>query len=490
MLNIVQRERDAINKTFTELETHLAVEGIQLEAGIEDFEEEEAFFLPQPHTVEEVGISMHLLAELALKEIYFAGRPTGLDVSTAMALPFSVIEGVLDFLRRESLVVLTGSQSPQRQFYEYSLTDRGRDRVNDSLLHSQYRGQVPVPLVQYSQVVREQSFRKHIISREKLQHNLSHLVLNQKILNLLGPAVNSGQSIFLYGPSGNGKTSIATSLGRMLSKSMMLIPYAVEVGGQIVKVFDPAVHQTVGPTQAPERRADAIYQQYQGPERRRDMRWVICKRPAIVAGGELTMERLELQYDEHANYHLAPLQMKANGGLLLIDDFGRQRMPARDLLNRWIVPMDRRVDYLTLHTGETIEVPFDLLLVFATNLKPADLFEEAFLRRVRYKILVQNPKENEFREIFRRGAKAKGLAIEEELLNHLINRFYREAKREMRAYQPWDLLQYVEDISHFEGHSPQLTNDILYLAAEACFGDGSRDLEEGMGGDGTSQPDP
>jgi len=426
-------------------------------------------FIPEPEKLVDLGVSRDLVSELALKEIYFAGRITAIAVKSALAIPFPLTQVVLDFLKRESLIHVVGSQGPLLHLDELSLTERGRMTVEDALSRSRYRGPVPVPLDQYCKVVREQSLRnKRIISRDELERGLSHLVLKQNVLDLLGPALKSWESIFLYGPPGDGKTTIATSLGELLGGSQ-LIPHAVYVAGHIIKVFDPIVHQALAPGDAQEGDTDASRHNYRGPRYRRDERWVICTRPTVIAGGELTLARLELQYDEHLGYYQAPLQMKANGGVLLIDDFGRQHAPPRDILNRWIIPMDRGVDYLHLRSGETIEVPFNLLLIFATNLRPAQLLDEALLRRLQYKILIPDPGEEEFREIFRRAAADKNLTIEEDVLDYFIGRYYVEEGRQMRGCHPIAIIKYADDIRLFQERSDGFSRELLDLAAQACF---------------------
>ena len=452
-----------------ELESRLAAsDGGQDKEGTQDSCEAEYPFVPQPQSLEELGVSSDLVAELALKEIFFGNRATGVEVSHALATNYAIVRDALDYLRRATLIDRIGSDGPMEQLNVYALTASGRDKVDEILLRSRYRGPVPVPFDQYCRVVKQQPLRKHLVTPDELRQGLSHLVFDQKILDVLGPALRSGDSIFLYGPPGNGKTSLATSLGRILGRHQ-LIPQAVTANGQIIKVFDPAIHEALTPADVSHLRMPFSFRDYDGPEHRRDPRWVPCVRPSIVVGGEVTMDRLDLTYDDHLCYHLAPLQMKANGGILVIDDFGRQRVPPADMLNRWIVPMDRGVDYLALRTGETIELPFDLLLVFATNLRPTDLVDEAYLRRLRYKILISNPKEDEYREIFRRAAAKRQLVVDEDLLDYFIGRYYKKAGREMRAYHPIDVMGYVGDISRYQGQPPHLSREILDLAADCLF---------------------
>jgi predicted ATPase with chaperone activity len=430
--------------------------------------QDEVLFIPAPRDLQDLGVGEEFVIELILKEIYFAGRTTAIEISRALAISFAIIQTILEQLKREMLVRVVGSQGPLPQLYEYSMTDQGRKKTDEMLSRCRYRGPMPVPYEQYCKIVKEQSIRYHDVPYERLKQGLSHLVLDQSVLDLLGPALKSRQCIFLYGPAGNGKTTIATSLGKIFG-SPELIPYAIYVAGQVIRIFDPLFHQQMVPKEITERRQDGSSEQYQGPERRRDQRWVICHRPSVVVGGELTAEKLELPYDEDVGYHQAPLHMKANGGLLVIDDFGRQRIPPTELLNRWIVPMDRGVDYLTLNNGGTIEVPFDVLLTFATNLRPSDLIDEALLRRLPYKIPVPNPTQEEYCEIFRRAAAKKDLTIDEHLLDEFIKRHYQEARREMRNYHPIALIKYADDVRQYRAHSNELNREILDAAARALF---------------------
>ncbi len=430
-----------------------------------------AVLAPQPQSLAALGVSPDLVSELALKEIYFAGRATAMEVNHALAIAFSLTQSILDFMKRESLVRVAGSQGPLPHWDELVLTDRGRKRAEEALSRSRYRGPVPVPLDQYCEVVKAQSLSgEQTISREELQRGLSHLVLKHEVIDLLGPAVRANESIFLYGPPGNGKTTIASSLGRILGEAL-LVPHAVYVGGHIVKVFDPIVHMEATPEKPGQEVGSQSSRQHHlvEPVARRDERWVLCHRPTITAGGELTLDRLELEYDENLGYYQAPLQMKANGGILVIDDFGRQSVSPKDILNRWVVPMDRGVDYLHLRGGETIEVPFNLLLVFATNLHPADLLDEALLRRLQYKVFIPDPSEDEFREIFRRAAADNDLTIEEGVLDYFISRYYRDQGRPMRGYHPGALIRHANDIRLFRNRSDALSREILDLAASALF---------------------
>jgi predicted ATPase with chaperone activity len=301
------------------------------------------------------------------------------------------------------------------------------------------------------------------IHEDIMRQSVSHLVVNDIMLERLGPAVNSGRSIFLYGAPGNGKTVIAESIGQVVLGAEMYIPYAVEVGGMVIKVFDPTLHKL-----APEaEQTDRVNSR--DMRRRHDRRWFKVQRPVITTGGELTLETLDLVWDDAAKYYEAPFQMKSNGGMFLIDDFGRQQVRPRDLLNRWVVPLEKRYDYLTLHTGQKIEVPFEVLIVFSTNLEPRDLVDEAFLRRIRHKIDIVNPTFDEFREIFRRECQIRNIPFDENGLGFLLNEYYIKPDRPVRACHPRDLLDEIVDISRYKGIPPVLSEDLIHKACRAYF---------------------
>jgi predicted ATPase with chaperone activity len=293
---------------------------------------------------------------------------------------------------------------------------------------------------------------------------LSHLVIGRKTFEQIGPAVNSGTSMFLYGPPGNGKTSIARAIGQMMGSEDMYIPYAVYIDGQVVKLYDSVNHQL-----APEEDTTSSGTGSLRSSTRRDPRWVRVRRPFIVVGGELTLAGLDLVFDDTNKFYEAPFQMKANGGIFLIDDFGRQQVRPRDLLNRWIVPLENRIDYLTLHTGRKIEVPFDVLVVFSTNLPPKDLVDEAFLRRLRHKIEVVDPTYEEYREIFRRVATDKGIPYNDQGLAYLLQEWYIKYNRKLRASHPRDICDQILDISRYLAQEPAMSREMIDRAAVAYF---------------------
>jgi predicted ATPase with chaperone activity len=311
----------------------------------------------------------------------------------------------------------------------------------------------------------KQAQTRMMVTHRTIRQVLSHLILSEKTFSRIGPAVNSGTSIFLYGPPGNGKTSVARAVGNMMLRESMYIPYAIYVDGQVVKMYDTVNHQIAPEETNPGTGGTGALRS----NPRRDPRWVRIRRPFIVVGGELTLAGLDLVFDDVNKFYEAPFQVKANGGILLIDDFGRQLVRPRDLLNRWIVPLENRIDFLTLHTGRKIDVPFDVLVVFSTNLPPRDLVDEAFLRRLRHKIEIGDPSYEEYREIFRRVAASKNIKYSDQGLAYLLQEWYIKRNRKLRASHPRDLCDQLIDISRFMSSEPAMTRELIDRAAEAYF---------------------
>jgi len=436
-----------------------AVTGRMIEGEVQM--EEARGLLVEPRSIEETGMSRGFVSDLALKTIYSVGELSGQDIAGQLRLPFSgVVEEVLTYLKREQLVSITGSKGFDERAFRYSIASAGIERVREALNRSQYVGPAPVTLDAYQRVMRRQSIGSVVVSQEEVKDALSHLVVNSTMLMKIGPAVNSGRSIFLFGPPGNGKTVIAKAMASMLGGELF-IPYAVEVDGHIIKVFDDLNHQPVDNLE------NAGSARSEGG--RRDGRWIPIRRPIVVTGGELTLESLDLVYDDTSKFYEAPFQMKANGGMFLIDDFGRQQVRPRDLLNRWIVPLETRVDYLTLHTGKKVEIPFDQLIVFSTNIDPKALVDEAFLRRIRHKIEIGNPSEREFYEIFMQVAVERSVPFDQEGFMYLMREYYLKMKRELRAVHPRDIVDQIIDIAHYRGVEPALSKDLIDQACSSYF---------------------
>lgn len=426
-----------------------------------------ARFVPPPLSrLEDTGLPLVYIADLGLKILYNSGYLTGFQISDRLCLPFNGIgDQVLEFLKREKLVEVKGSGGFGEGAYQYQITAAGIARAREAMDRNQYAGAVPVPIHVYNEAVTRQSGGRPTVTQRVMRQALAELVISEKTFARIGPAANSGTSLFLYGAPGNGKTSIARVIGKMILGEDMYIPYAVDVEGQIIKIYDNVNHQVIEEEDAEAQTGTNALRA--GPKR--DLRWIKIKRPFIVVGGELTMAGLDLQFDEVNKFYEAPFQQKANGGMFLIDDFGRQQVRPRDLLNRWIVPLENRVDFLTLHNGRKIEIPFEVLVVFSTNLPPKDLVDEAFLRRIRHKIEILDPTFEEFREIFRRVALAKKIIYDDKGLAYLLQEWYIKRNRKLRSNHPRDILEQILDISSYLNLEPTMTKDLIDRACESYF---------------------
>lgn len=425
---------------------------------------------PLPGSIEETGLSLAFIANLALKTLYSGQYLTGAEVARRLHLPYpNVTAPALEHLRRQQLVEVRGGRMGEPS-YEYVLTEKGWSRARELMDQSGYVGPAPVTLGQYFEVMKRQSLSEERFSREDLEEHLTNLVLTPDVFDQLGPAINSRRAVFIHGSPGNGKTAVSEALGRMLRGSIW-IPYVISVHGSLIVLYDPLNHEALDERHAWEvGLGEGGLNNGEGalPDDH-DSRWVRIRRPFVVAGGELALRNLDLAYDDALRIHQAPYHLKANGGLFFIDDFGRQSMQPRDILNRWMVPLERRLDFLTLHTGEKIAVPFETLVVLATNLTPHELVDEAFLRRIPHKIEMIDPTEAQFRTIFQREAERLGIWCEEGVLEHLVERHYQLAGRPFRGCHPRDLLEHLLDIALYEGAAPRATPEVIDRACAAYF---------------------
>jgi len=406
-----------------------------------------SFLPPVPQSFADLGIPESLVLDLMLRRMVIEGfsSMTGLSKSIRVSLP--IVDLVFKHMRQQQLVEIKGMSGND---YQFVLSGAGKQLAGERFQVSQYAGACPVSLKEYHAATKAQSARISV-DRRLLRQAFSDLVVSDRMLDQMGPAIISQTSIFVYGPTGNGKTSLAERMLRVYQDAVM-IPYAVEVDNQIISVYDPVVHHPIDHDDA-----DV------------DPRWILCKRPCIVVGGELIPSMLELRLDESSGIYAAPMQMKANNGILLIDDFGRQLMSPRDLLNRWIVPLDRRVDYLTLRYGIKFQIPFELMVVFSTNLEPSDLADEAFLRRIHNKIYVEAVDASAFDQIFSRVVQSRNIQSEPDSAEQLRKLCLREGRTELRACYPADICNILLAIGRYEGRPPQMTKPELERATALYF---------------------
>jgi hypothetical protein len=417
--------------------------------------------IPEPSTIEATGIGLDQIAQLLVKALY-GGEATGLTLAARLRLPYALLEPIVEHARAEQIIEVRGAAGSGTAGYRYALTDKGRDRAAQYLTANAYIGPVPVPLAAYVDAMRKLAASNGYIERERLRDGFRHLIVGDDVLEKLGPAVNAGKAVFLYGAPGNGKTVIADGMGRVLGGDMY-VPHAIDVDGQTITMFDPVNHESLESVDCTSDQSSIVNV---AP---RDRRWVHIKRPVIMAGGELTLDMLDLTFNPISKFHEAPIQLKANGGVFLVDDFGRQRMSPESLLNRWIVPLENRVDFLTLHTGKKFQVPFNVLIVFATNLDPASLVDEAFLRRIPYKIPIEDPTLDQFTRIFELNCRLRNLKFHQVMVAYLQRRHYGPHHRPMRSCHPRDLIEHITALCRYQGREPVINRELMDAACEAYF---------------------
>jgi predicted ATPase with chaperone activity len=422
-----------------------------------------------PESLKEAGLTTGFVGDMILKTLYTYGGMLGLDLSKVLCLPFRIIEEPLIFLKDEKCVEVAGGDLIGRISYRFNLTELGRRRAQDAMKQCAYVGPAPVPLEDYIEQTYRQAVTGIDCSPDTLRDSFSHLVITEDLLNAIGPAVVSGRSVFIYGPPGNGKTSVARAVGDFMNQSggAIYVPFAFLAENSIVTVYDQAIHQV------DEDSANDRIEDNEATIRRLmntgtvDARWVRIRRPVIITGGELNLEMLDLRYNAEANFYQAPLHVKANGGIFLIDDFGRQLCSPKELLNRWILPLEDRHDYLTISTGKKFEVPFEQLTIFSTNLDPRDLVDDAFLRRIRHKVSIQAPNREVYENIFSNMVRKLGMVHCPEAVDYLYERYYNQT-RSPRASDCRDLLETVQSICRYRKQPVQLTRDLM-IEASASF---------------------
>ncbi|MFP3947686.1 MAG: ATP-binding protein [Longimicrobiales bacterium] len=463
---------------------------------------------PPPDSLEEAGLTEEFVAGLVVKALHHRGAAVGFELSDMLALPFSVLDEVIQQLQERRFLEVHSTKGPRRGEYVFRLTSAGRKRATEELEMCRYVGPAPVPFEEFRRWVEIQTIERARITERELRNALDDVVLRESMLELLGPAINSGRSLFLYGESGNGKTLLAERIARAFGERYY-VPHSVLVGSSVMIVHDPVHHgpgagvadgversrpQTEPPSGAgPDSRQDPGPETEAGPSNdlpeeaspafeagamlreivrsipEHDRRYVEATRPVVVTGGELTLEQLDLQWDPTGRMYQAPPQLKAAGGVLVVDDLGRQRVPVRDLLNRWVVPLEHRRDYLTLRSGRKIVVPFDCFVIFSTNLDPRSLADEAFLRRIHYKIEVLDPGREEYESIFRSCCEERGIPFEEEALGYLFDTYYGDGHVQPRGCHPRDVLNHLRDLAEYRGQPARLRPDLLEQACRSYF---------------------
>jgi hypothetical protein len=416
---------------------------------------------PAPTSIKEAGVGHKLLFDLLLKLMHVEGLSTVTMLAARSRLPGTLLADLVDEAREFALLETRGTRgSDFSAELRYALTGKGHDWAIEALERCQYVGPAPVSLEAFRDQVEKQRITRERVGPDQIMRSFAHLVLPEKLLARLGPAVNSGKSVLLYGPSGNGKTAIAEAL-RNAFCDVIAVPYGIAVDGQIINYFDPHAHRVV-----PGNHCEELKQEF-GPHR--DRRWLACRRPLTLVGGELTLDMLDLTFDGAAKFYEAPAHLKATGGIFVVDDFGRQRASPESILNRWVVPLERGVDYLSLRTGKKFPVPFDGLVIFSTNLTPTEVADQGLLRRLHYKIEITDPSKEDYARIWARVCAERGIELPDDLVPFLEQAFYERSDVPRAGYQPHYLVDQVAAMCEYAGRPPQLDQELLKLAWSNLF---------------------
>ena len=425
-------------------------------------------YIPRvPRSVEETGLGQSFLFELILRTLFTRGQTTAADLARSLALPFTVLNPVFQQMRKQLLIDIVGQRggSGDSGFIFDIKPPKGSAALEEAMDKTGYVGPCPVPFTDYVESVLAQTVKKLLVTRRSIAKAFDDLIISDEVFNEIGPAVNSASSIFFFGYPGNGKTSIAERITRLMGDSIY-IPYAIEANGQIIRLYDQIQHVAI--KEQDEFTGDSLEVLLKkGTEY--DRRFIKIKRPTIVVGGELGLEMLDLQYNPIGKFYEAPLQMKSNGGIFMIDDFGRQQIRPMDLLNRWIVPLEKKYDYLTTVTGTKIEVPFDEILIFSTNLDPNQLADEAFLRRIKFKIEIRDPSEEQYRRIWELVCRGKKVEFDPSGIDYLIEKWYRPFNRPFRMCQPRDILDQMMAIAKYNMERVNFSPDLIDAACMTYF---------------------